>query len=78
MGEVVNLEQITRLDLPPERIINNAPVTELESVVLIGWKGDGDFYFASSIANGPDVLWLMELAKKKLLEVGEDEADVAG
>ena len=69
MGEVINLEQITRLDLPPERVIDNAPVEELESAVLLGWKKDGEFYFASSIANGPDVLWLMELAKKKLLEI---------
>ena len=69
MGEVINLEQITRLDIPPERVIDNAPVEELESAVLLGWKKDGEFYFASSIANGPDVLWLMELAKKKLLEI---------
>ena len=69
MGEVINLEQITRLDIPPERVIDNAPVEELESAVLLGWKKDGEFYFVSSIANGPDVLWLMELAKKKLLEI---------
>ena len=72
MGEVVNLPGPTRLDLPPERILNAALKQDLKSVVIIGWTED-DWYFASSIAAGPEVLWLLELARKKLMEVGDGD-----
>lgn len=72
MGEVVNLDNITRLDLPPERILNAALGKGLKSVVIVGWTED-DFYFASSIAAGPETLWLLALAQKKLLEIGDEE-----
>ena len=69
MGEVVNLPGPTRIDSPPEKILNAAQKQNLKSVVIIGWTED-DWYFASSIAAGPEVLWLLELARKKLMEVG--------
>lgn len=70
MGEVVNLECITRLDLPPDRILESA-MGKLAGVVIIGYDKDGAEYFASSIADGADVLWLMERSKKKLLEIAD-------
>lgn len=57
---------ITRLDLPPDRILEGA-MGELEAVVIVGWGKDGDFYAASSVADGGDALWLLELCKKRLL-----------
>jgi len=33
---------------------------------------DDDFYFASSKSDGRDIIWLLEHAKKKLLEITED------
>ena len=74
MGEVVELSQITRLDLPVERVAQAADEANLESCVVIGYDKDGDFYFASSIADGPNVLWLLEQARLRLLAV-EYEAD---
>lgn len=71
MGDVVNLPVITRLDLPPERILTAALESGLDGVAIVGWDADGELYFASSMADGGEVLWLFELAKKKLLEVGE-------
>lgn len=70
MGEVVNLGCVTRLDLPPDRILESA-IDKLESVVIIGYDKDGQEYFASSIADGAEVVWLMERSKKKLLEIAE-------
>lgn len=68
MGDVVVLNVVTRLDLPPDRILESAK-DKLDGVVLIGWDKDGDFYFASSYAAGTEALWLLEKAKKALLEI---------
>lgn len=72
MGEVVVGSFITRLDCPPDRVLESA-VGELEDAVVIGWSKTGDFYFASSKAGGPEVLWLLALASKKLMEIGDGE-----
>ena len=68
------LPVVTSLDLPTERIlqaaINNAE--PLQKVVVIGYDSNGEMYFASSVADGPEVLWLLEKAKLKLLNIGED------
>lgn len=69
MGKVIELPCITKLDLPPERILENAKPLIGEGVVIIGWDKENQLYFASSIADGGEVLWLMELAKKQLFEV---------
>jgi len=67
---VIPLGNITRLNLPPDRVLDAAKGSCSGGVVVLGWDDDGSFYFASSIADGGDVVWLMEMAKKKLLEVG--------
>ena len=65
---VVVLPVITRLDLDPERVLKTA-IGEVDSIVLIGYDKEGELYFASSISDGADVLWLMEKVKKELLDV---------
>lgn len=72
MGNVVNFTGITKLDLPPDRILEQAK-GELEGVVIIGYDKDGKEYFASSYADGGTVLWLMERCKTKLLDVVEQD-----
>lgn len=67
MSNVVNFTGITKLDLPPDRILEQAQGT-LEGVVILGYTKDGREYFASSYADGGDVLWLLERLKKQLLE----------
>ena len=71
MGKVVNFTGITKLDLPPDRILDQAK-GELDGVVIIGYDKDGNEYFASSYADGGTVLWLMERCKTKLLHVIEE------
>lgn len=66
---VIEWGGITRLDLPPERVIAKAADAKLESVVILGHTADGEEYFASSLADGGDVLWLLERCKKLLLDV---------
>jgi hypothetical protein len=71
MNNVVILPVVTRLDLPAQRTLDAACDANLETAVVIGWDADGDFYFASNKADGGDVLWLLELAKRKLFEAGQ-------
>lgn len=71
-AEIIPLGNVTKLDLPVERILDNAR-EELESVILIGYTKDGREYFASSIADGGTVNWLMDRFKAKLLAVPETE-----
>ena len=70
MGEVIDLPCITRLDLPPDKVLQKA-MGELKNVVIAGFTKDGDEYFSSSVADGGAVLWLIERLKKQLLEVPE-------
>ena len=58
----------TRLDLDPDMILT-AAVGRLKDVVIVGYEADGSFYFASTRANGPDVLWLLKQAEQRLLAI---------
>ncbi len=71
MTNVIEPSFITKLDIPAERVLRKAQGSDLTTAVVIGWEADGDFYFASSAADGAEVLWLLEVAKKKLLEAGD-------
>lgn len=70
-NNVVILGGITRLDVPVERIIDAAKAEDLDNIVILGYDKEGNEYFASSIASGPDVVWLFERAKKKLMDIVE-------
>lgn len=67
-AKIIDFPGITRLDLDPNRVLASA-LGQLKSVVVLGYDQDGDFYIATSYADGGDMLWDLELAKKKLLEV---------
>lgn len=69
--KVVLFPGITKLDLPPDRLLERA-IGELDEVIIIGYDKDGDFYFASSKASGPEALWTLAMAQKKILEVFDD------
>jgi len=71
MDNIEILDTVTRLDIPAGRVIDGAKEADLETALVIGWDEDGEFYFASSKADGGCVLWLLELAKKELM--GDDD-----
>ena len=66
---VIPLGNFTRLDLPPERILEAAKSRVDGGVVILGWDTEGELYFASSIADGGEVIWLIEKAKLALLNL---------
>lgn len=66
--KVIPLNCITKLGIPVDRVLEAAK-GELDSVILIGYDKDGGEYFSSTIADGGEVLWLIERAKKLLLDI---------
>ncbi len=65
---IIPLNNITRLDIPADRVLEGA-VGRLDGVVIMGRQPDGEEYFASSIADGGTVIWMMEKLKLKLMGV---------
>jgi hypothetical protein len=65
-ARIIPLGNITRLDLPAERVLEAAK-EHLEHVVLMGWDKEGKLYFASTFSDGGDVLWIVEQCKRNLL-----------
>lgn len=50
----------TRLNLPPERILERALEKTFTEIVIVGYTEGGDEYFASSQASAADVAWLLQ------------------
>ena len=65
---VVTLPVITTLDLDAERVLEGAINSTLQSCIVLGYDADGEFYFASTMADGGDALWLLEMAKLNLFK----------
>ena len=59
---------ITSPEVSVDQVLK-AAIGELEEVVIIGTHKDGKEYFASSIADGPNVNWMLDRAKKALIEI---------
>lgn len=70
MSNVVRLNNITRLDLDAD-VVLEAAIGKLTGVVIMGYDKEGKRYFASSYADGGEVLWLAEKMKRDLMEISE-------
>lgn len=72
MGNVVEFTGLTTLDTPPERILSKAQNADLKDAIVVGRDKDGELYFQSSVADGAEINWLLDLAKIKLHEICKD------
>ena len=70
MGKVLPFGGLTKLDIPVDRILEEAK-GKLDSVVILGYDKDEEEYFASSMADGGEVLWLLERCKIVLMGMEE-------
>lgn len=68
MSEVTYLHKLTTMGVPPSRVAQGALDADLKQVVVIGEEEDGSLYLASSSGNNAENLWLIEVAKKFILE----------
>ena len=69
MGDVIPLGNITYLDRPTEDVLEDAKEECTKAVLVLGYDDDGFMYFSSSLADGGEVIWLLEKAKQALLEM---------
>lgn len=72
MGDVIQFRGVTRLALDPDVVLENTK-GELTGFIIAGYTKDGEYWFASTYADSGDSLWLAEMFKKNLLEVGNEE-----
>lgn len=69
--KVVLFPGLTRLDIPPSRILEQVAGLDMMGLVVIGYDGDGEFRFVSSYADGGEIAWLLQRATYKLMKIGE-------
>ncbi len=67
MNTIVEFPGVTRLDLDPQKILDAAPGEDMESVIIVGWKNDGEMYLASSAGNVLEVVATLDIAKASLV-----------
>ena len=77
-NNVVDLNCITTLDIPAEKILEAAKDKNLVEVIIIGTYEDGEEFFAASFSDGPTAVWMLERAKLDLLKMADedDEDDI--
>lgn len=71
MGEVVHLEVTTTSEEPVVPFLDKVKTWEWDdgsTVLVIGMTGGGDLMIGGTVVELPDILFMLELAKKKLLE----------
>jgi hypothetical protein len=64
MGEVIELDVETKLDIPVSKVLDGAK--DLTGIVVIGETAEGQIYFASSMSDGPTINWLIDHAKRTI------------
>jgi hypothetical protein len=70
MANLYAFPVVTSKDLLPEQVLQLAAQDNLKEVVVIGFDADGQFCFRSAKSDGANALWLLEVAKTKLLKAG--------
>jgi hypothetical protein len=65
---VVSFNGVTTLKGDPDITLKFA-AGNLETVVIIGYDKDGEFYFASSEPSGAEVNLLLDIAKNRLINL---------
>jgi len=67
-AEIIDFASGVKTDAAPVDIVRQAGEAQLKSMVVLGETQDGQFYFASSIMDAAEILWLMENARAFLLD----------
>ena len=74
-AEIVELNCVTTLDIPPDRVLSAAIEAGMTEAVVVGLDADGNSYFASSVADAGTVLWHLERAKWQLMRQTDEMED---
>jgi len=66
LGNVVHVS----FERPHEAVMSQAAAAGVRELIIIGWDRDGNFWSETTLKDGGDALWLLEEAKRKLMEAG--------
>lgn len=58
----------TYLDIPSDRILKSAIDENIENVIVLGRDPEGRLYFAASSGDVAEILLMLEVAKRDLLD----------
>lgn len=67
MSTIIRFPGVTKLDVPVDTVLTKALENNLKSAIVLGWDQHDEGYYASSVAEGAEVLWLLESMKYVLL-----------
>ncbi len=70
-AEIIEFTGSTTGDIPPKKILKYAE--DLVEVVVVGFQEDNSLYVAGSKASIAEVIYLLELAKRFLLNLSDEE-----
>lgn len=70
-GNVVMFTGTTALPIDPDRLLVAAS-GQLETVLILGYDRDGEFYFSSSCPEVPEISWLILQAQDALLNLSRE------
>jgi hypothetical protein len=65
---VIRPDFITKGPVPVQAILEQAQSAGLEDVVVIGWVDGVGCYLGTSSGHAPEIIFLLELAKKQVLD----------
>lgn len=75
-AEIIYPKILTSLKTEPARVIENLPAPEdWDEIIVLGYLKDGDEYIATNLGDGPDFLWILEMAKRRLLDTADALAE---
>lgn len=66
MGEIVQLNCSTTLDISPDRVVRSAAEQNFERVMVVGVNEKGELYLASSQGSLADSAALLAIAQLRL------------
>lgn len=74
MAEIIRFPGVSRLDLNPNVILEEALKKGLQSAVVIGFDGEGEDFFSSSVADAGDVLYFLRRAEHRLMRMIDEQS----
>jgi hypothetical protein len=72
MGKVIYMKGVTVLDIPADQVLEQA-IGKMEGVVIMGYDGNGNEYFASTYGHSGTVIWLLERLKHLMLKNADED-----
>lgn len=67
MSNVIDFARALDGGVEPSAVLQKATEVDLETVMVMGWTKEGYLWMGSSTAEGPELIWLMELVKKEIM-----------